>query len=139
MMTASLMARPAAAQASASLTITATVRPSVLLSLTGPDRTVVSKGGDDSASVTLILPAGALSLSFSSLARVANNPLSPGYRLIARLGEGHAPVMVDNIGLRAQGLMIADHLPYDAPQGHTVTFSVVSDAPVSLVLTCIPL
>jgi len=132
-----LIACPAMGQASGSLTVTFTIRPSVLLSVTATDGSVVSKGGDDTASVTIMVPAATTTASFSTLGRVANNPGSPGYRLSAGAEPTKGSVTIDDVELRG-ATVIADQLAYDDLQTHSIKFSVAPDAPVALVLRCSP-
>ncbi len=131
-----LLCLPAAlAQTQGGLTVTATVRSSVLFSGTAPAGASFSQGGEQSASVTITVPPAADAQSFSTRAVVANNPESSGYDLIAKLA-GPGDVTIDGLELSTGKTVIVSQAAYGSSQTHSLAVS-GPDA-VTIILTCRP-
>ncbi len=131
-----LLCLPAAlAQTRGALTVTATVRSSVLLSGTTPGGASFSEGGEQSASVTITVPPAADAQSFSTGAVVANNSKSSGYDLIAKLA-GPGDATIDGLELSTGETVIVSQAAYGTSEKHSIAVS-GPDA-VTIILTCRP-
>ncbi len=132
-----LLAVAAVAQTPSQVWITALVRPSVLFSGATPDGTEFAQGGYESASILIPLLADTKQ-KFSTRAVVANNPLSSGYALRARLrAPTTTTVVFDGVTLSTTDAVISRDNAYRVPQNHTVTMTDAT-ADVLLVVTCAP-
>ena len=121
-----------------SLFVHLNVHSSLLLSATDANGVTLSQGGEQYAAVPLTFLPGQPAEFYTSVL-VANNPQSPGYKLVAVVVGSASGAQVDGVALTpGQEVTIGDSLPYRESSKHTLTLAPEITSAISVLLIARP-